>query len=121
MSPSLQMNIVDTVTFLPASRTSLSGTARYQLSAAVNAPGSAIAFASASANAGACCALDSTRPDSVNVPRPRVRYRSGIQGSWKNKMYQEASPCRLVTRALKNAPGGGTEIDVTLSRRSGKR
>jgi hypothetical protein len=119
MSPSLQMNIVGTVTFLPASRASLSGTARYQLSAAVSAPGSVMAFASASANAGACSARDFTRPDSVNVPRPRVIYHSGIRGNWKKRMYQEASPCRLVTRALKNAPGCGTDIDVTVSRRSG--
>ena len=62
---------------------SLSGTARYQLSAAVSAPGSAIAFASASANAGACCALDAAIPDNVKVPRPRFRYHSGIRGSWK--------------------------------------
>ena len=47
MSPSLQTNIVGTVTFLPASRMSLSGIARYQFSADVSAPGSAIAFASA--------------------------------------------------------------------------
>jgi hypothetical protein len=83
MSPSLQMNIVGTVTFLRTSRTSLSGIARYQLSAAVSAPDSAIACASASANAGARCALDSANPDNVKVPRPRFKYHSGIRGSWK--------------------------------------
>ena len=34
-------------------------------------------------------------------------------------MYQDASPCRLVTSAFLYALGCGTDIDVMVSRRSG--
>jgi hypothetical protein len=34
-------------------------------------------------------------------------------------MYQDAKAWRLVVRAFENAPGWGTDIAVTVSRRSG--
>jgi hypothetical protein len=59
------------------------------------------------------------RCDEMRASDERLRYHSGIRGSWKKRMYQEASPCLLVSKALKNAPGCGTDIEVTVSSRSG--
>ena len=116
MSSSLQTYIVGTVTFLRVSRGLLNGIPRYQLSAAVSVPGCCIASISASANSGAD--RDAMNPD---IARLLSSNRSGIHGSWKKSMYQDASACRLVATAFRNAAGCGTDNAVRVCRRSGNR
>ena len=45
---------------------------------------------------------------------------SGTNGNWNAPMYHDFSPCVLVTIALTNASGCGTDTAVTVSSKSGR-
>src|ERR1700691_5558672 len=101
MSWSLHTYSVGTETFWLIARGFDSGIARYQLIAAVRAPGSLIARASRSAAAGVCPAC---RSDLANKePLRRSIDHSGMRGNWKRYMYQDARPWRLVANDLMKA------------------
>src|ERR1700722_19450509 len=114
---SLHTYSVGTETFWLIARGLDSGIARYQLSAAVRAPGSRMPCASRSATARVCpacrSALDNMAPLRRNIDH------SGRRGNWKRYMYQDARPCRLFRNDLRNAAGCGTDIGDTVASRSG--
>ena len=98
----------DTVILWRARRISDSGIARYQFSAEVSAPDSAIVRASRTAASKGCLTLECMKFD-IPLQSCLPRYRSGTPGSWKNWMYQDAKNCRGVASAFRNAAGCGTD------------
>ena len=96
-----------------------SGIARHQLTAAVNAPGAAIARASRSAHSGVCPCARRNFDSPVAVPRLPTKTRSGMRGSWKTYTYQDAKACRLDTSALRPPMGCGVDNADAVAKRSG--
>ena len=102
MSPSLHTYKVGTV-ILPAGLAR--NIARYQLRAAVNAPGSLIAATSRAALAALCPPASREAAIAVVDPSRRSRSRSGMRGNWKKNMYHDARTCLLVHIALSEWDG----------------
>src|SRR5438105_408907 len=90
---------------------------RYQLIAAVSAPGCRTCSTYTSANEGG-------RPDRNRFSRKGTQLRalniaSGNAGSWKKAMYHDLRICRLVSVARRNAAGCGIDNDVSERTRCG--